>query len=67
MTRATVPELKVEICSKCHPFYSGKQKLVDSGGRVERFQKRYRLKVTNSMAGSAGKVDRSAKKSKETA
>jgi large subunit ribosomal protein L31 len=31
----------VEICSKCHPFYSGKQKLVDSGGRVERFQKRY--------------------------
>lgn len=41
MTRATVPELKVEICSKCHPFYSGKQKLVDAGGRVERFQKKY--------------------------
>lgn len=40
-TRATVPELKVEICSKCHPFYSGKQKLVDVGGRVERFQRKY--------------------------
>jgi len=36
-----VSELKVEICSKCHPFYSGKQKLVDAGGRVERFQKKY--------------------------
>ena len=40
-TRSTHPVLHVEICSKCHPFYSGKQKLVDSGGRVERFQKRY--------------------------
>ena len=40
-TRATVPELKVEICSNCHPFYTGKQKLVDSGGRVERFQRKY--------------------------
>ncbi|MCJ7653196.1 MAG: 50S ribosomal protein L31 [Actinobacteria bacterium] len=40
-TRSTRPVLHVEICSKCHPFYSGKQKLVDSGGRVERFQKRY--------------------------
>lgn len=34
-------ELKVEICSKCHPFYTGRQKLVDSGGRVDRFKKRY--------------------------
>ncbi len=34
-------ELKVEICSKCHPFFTGKQKLVDSGGRVDRFKKRY--------------------------
>jgi large subunit ribosomal protein L31 len=40
-TRSTRPELHVEICSQCHPFYTGKQKLVDSGGRVERFQKRY--------------------------
>ena len=40
-TRSTKPELHVEICSLCHPFYSGKQKLVDSGGRVERFERRY--------------------------
>jgi large subunit ribosomal protein L31 len=40
-TRSTVAELRVEICSNCHPFYTGKQKLVDTGGRVERFQRRY--------------------------
>ena len=40
-TRSTKPELHVEICSQCHPFYTGKQKLVDTGGRVERFQRRY--------------------------
>ena len=39
-TRSTVSELRVDICSKCHPFYTGKQKLVDTGGRVERFQRR---------------------------
>jgi large subunit ribosomal protein L31 len=36
-----VPNLRVELCSECHPFYTGKQKLVDTGGRVERFQRRY--------------------------
>ena len=40
-TRSIKPELHVEICSNCHPFYTGKQKLVDTGGRVERFQRRY--------------------------
>jgi large subunit ribosomal protein L31 len=39
-TRSTQSELNVEICSQCHPFYTGKQKLVDTGGRVERFQRR---------------------------
>jgi large subunit ribosomal protein L31 len=39
-TRSTSPELHVEICSQCHPFYTGKQKLVDTGGRVERFRRR---------------------------
>ncbi|MDD3777121.1 MAG: 50S ribosomal protein L31 [Actinomycetota bacterium] len=43
-TRSTQKELKVEICSSCHPFYTGKQKLVDSGGRVERFKKRLNKK-----------------------
>ena len=42
-TRSTKPELKVEICSKCHPFFTGKQKLVDTGGRVDKFKKRYNL------------------------
>lgn len=40
-TRSTRPELRVEICAQCHPFYSGKQKLVDTGGRVERFERMY--------------------------
>jgi len=40
-TRATVPELKVSVCSECHPFYTGKQKFVDEAGRIERFQRRY--------------------------
>ena len=42
-TGSTKDELSVEICSKCHPFFTGKQKLVDSGGRVDRFKKRYGL------------------------
>jgi large subunit ribosomal protein L31 len=40
ITRATREELHVEVCSNCHPFYTGRQKLVDTGGRVERFQRR---------------------------
>jgi large subunit ribosomal protein L31 len=40
-TISTQKEISVEICSKCHPFFTGKQKLVDSGGRVDRFKKRY--------------------------
>ena len=45
-TRSTKTELHVELCSQCHPFYTGKQKLVDSGGRVERFQRRYGKKTS---------------------
>ncbi len=41
VTRSTKAELHVELCNECHPFYTGKQKLVDTGGRVERFQRRY--------------------------
>jgi large subunit ribosomal protein L31 len=43
-TRSTVGDLHVEICSNCHPFFTGKQKLVDSAGRVERFHKKYAKK-----------------------
>ena len=44
-TRATVKELRIEICSVCHPFYTGKQKFVDSAGRVDKFFKRYGQKA----------------------
>lgn len=39
-TRSTVASIRVELCNKCHPFYTGKQKLVDTGGRVDRFNRR---------------------------
>ncbi len=45
-TRSTKSELIVELCNECHPFFTGKQKLVDSGGRVERFQRRYGARKT---------------------
>ncbi len=41
MTRAARPEIRVEICAQCHPFYTGQQKIVDTEGRVERFIQRY--------------------------
>lgn len=43
-TRSTVPEIRVDICSKCHPFFTGKQKIVDAEGRVEKFKKKYAKK-----------------------
>lgn len=43
-TRSTVKDLNVEICSACHPFFTGKQKLVDTAGRIERFNKKYNIK-----------------------
>ena len=43
-TRSTVAEINIGICSACHPFYTGKQKFVDTAGRVERFRKKYGLK-----------------------
>ncbi len=43
-TRSTRKELKIEICSSCHPFYTGQQKIVDTEGRVEKFKKKYGIK-----------------------
>ncbi|RJQ30914.1 MAG: 50S ribosomal protein L31 [Actinobacteria bacterium] len=68
-TRSTKPEIKIEICSKCHPFYTGKQKFVDSGGRVERFQKKFsklieQKKAEESAAASAAAKAMSDKKAK---
>ena len=42
-TRSTKENIRVEICSKCHPFFTGRQKLVDTGGRVDRFKKRFNM------------------------
>jgi large subunit ribosomal protein L31 len=47
-TRSTKPELKVEICSNCHPFFTGRQKLIDTEGRVERFMKKYGAQTVES-------------------
>lgn len=43
-TRSTVKNINVEICSSCHPFFTGKQKLVDTAGRIERFRRKYNIK-----------------------
>ena len=64
--RSTNPELRLEICSKCHPFFTGKQKLIDSAGRVERFQKRYNAAAPESKEGATatagGAAGRSARR-----
>jgi large subunit ribosomal protein L31 len=61
-TRSTKDDMRLEICAKCHPFFTGKQKLIDSAGRVERFEKRYKnvpkggvQPVTKTAAAAAGK------------
>lgn len=43
-TRSTLPEIHIEVCSRCHPFYTGQQRFVDTAGRVERFKRKYGLK-----------------------
>jgi large subunit ribosomal protein L31 len=40
-TRSTKPDIRLEICSSCHPFFTGKQKLIDTAGRIEKFQRKY--------------------------
>ncbi|MBE0433002.1 50S ribosomal protein L31 [candidate division WOR-3 bacterium] len=54
-TKSTVEKITVDLCSKCHPFFTGKQKIVDSAGRVEKFKRRY----------AARKITKKAVKSKE--
>jgi large subunit ribosomal protein L31 len=53
VTGSTKPEIKVEICSACHPFFTGKQKIIDTAGRVEKFQKKMVLKKENLISKSA--------------
>ena len=59
-TRSTVGDIHVEICSNCHPFFTGKQKLVDTAGRVEKYMRKY--KISEKQAGSE-KEEKKEKKS----
>ncbi len=54
-TRSTKPEIRVEVCSNCHPFYTGKQKILDTGGRVARFEARFGKGKVQGTTGKAGK------------
>lgn len=56
-TRSTRKEISVEICSNCHPFYTGKQKLIDTAGRVERFRRKYGLTDKTKAAAEAKAPD----------
>ena len=60
-TGSTMPELKVEICSACHPFYTGKQKLIDSARRVEKFQAKVEAKTKKKTVHKSKKAKRVAK------
>ena len=56
-THSTVPKLHVELCNECHPFYTGKQKLVDTGGRIDRFERRYGRRKTGKTAAAAAEAE----------
>ena len=62
-TRSTKPELHLEICSACHPFFTGRQKLIDTEGRVERFSKKFGVQTSEQRkeAAKAAKAERAAK------
>jgi large subunit ribosomal protein L31 len=62
-TRSTKPELHLEICSSCHPFYTGRQKIMDTEGRVERFTKKFGAQTSQARKEAATKAATKAKKS----
>ena len=59
-TRSTADDVRVELCSECHPFYTGKQKLVDTGGRIDRFERRYGRRDKGPAAAQANAADAEA-------
>ncbi|MFH0778451.1 MAG: 50S ribosomal protein L31 [Candidatus Eisenbacteria bacterium] len=59
-TRSTAKDIRVEICSSCHPFFTGKQKLIDTAGRVERFRRKYAKSPKSSGAAESGGAGESA-------
>ncbi|HET6498499.1 MAG TPA: 50S ribosomal protein L31 [Coriobacteriia bacterium] len=66
-TRSTKSELHIELCSKCHPFYTGTQKLVDSGGRVQRFADKFGATATNVLEREAAEREARRKTHEEAA
>jgi len=64
---STMKEINIELCSNCHPFYTGKQKLVDAARRVEKFQERTTKKAASTTSASAKKAKESARKAKKEA
>lgn len=62
-TRSTKPELHLEICSSCHPFYTGRQKIMDTEGRVERFTKKFGAQTSQARKEAATKAATKGKKS----
>ena len=67
VTRATVPEIRVEFCNECHPFYTGQQKFVDTGGRVQRFADKFGGAAQAALEREAAKKAERAKKAEEEA
>jgi len=61
ITRSTRDDMRLEICAKCHPFFTGKQKLIDTAGRVERFEKRYKATTDARAAAAKNAAARAAK------
>jgi large subunit ribosomal protein L31 len=61
-TRSTVSTLRVELCSECHPFFTGKQKLVDTGGRVDRFNRRLAKKAAPAKGAKTAKATAASEK-----
>ena len=67
-TRSTIgQDLQVEVCSNCHPFYTGKQKIVDTGGRVDKFRKKYAAPVKPAAAAEPAAAPKAATAAKSTA
>lgn len=67
VTRSTVPEIRVELCNECHPFYTGQQKFVDTGGRVGRFEQKFGGAAKAALEREAAKKAERAKKAEEEA
>ena len=61
VTRSTKKKIVIEVCGKCHPFYTGKQKYVDSAGRIEKFQRKYNWSTTGPAGENSAKADEKTK------